>query len=287
MRWIGNRSLNRNLRRRGACVRGVFLLAKLPINRYHYPMRTDILGVPIDAVTRNQAMERIKAAFLAKKTPYFIVTPNPEFVVLAQKDPEFRAVLNKADLAIPDGVGLLWAARRRGRALPERVTGADLAVDVCGWAAEEGKTVYLLGGDPDMAARSAEVLRDRFSGLKIVGAEQGGWLDYDRTAGEWRWDDGTMERLQAAKPDILLVGLAFGKQEKWLCQERPNMPWLGLAMGVGGTFEFLGGKVRRAPDWMRRIGLEWLWRLVRQPSRWRRIFRATVVFPYLVIRDRR
>ncbi len=248
-------------------------------------MRISILGVPVDAVMRTEALEKVRAAFVAKNKPYFVVTPNPEFVVLAQKDKEFMDVLNQADLAIPDGIGLLWAAKLQGQSLPERVAGSDLTVDVCRWAAEEGKTAYLLGGVPGMAEKAAVTLEKMFPGLKIVGIDQGGRLYWNDRAGEWQFDDQeAIKCLIEAKPDILLAGLPFGRQEKWLLQAKRQMPWLGLMMGVGGTFEFLGGKISRAPLWLRRIGLEWLWRLVLQPSRWRRIVRAVIVFPLLVIR---
>ncbi|MBN1585735.1 WecB/TagA/CpsF family glycosyltransferase [Candidatus Uhrbacteria bacterium] len=246
-------------------------------------MRTNILGVPVDAVTGQQAVERVRTALLSGNKPFFVVTPNPEFVVRAQKDREFMDVLNQADLSVPDGIGLLWAAKFQGQPLPERVTGADLTVDICRLAAELGKTVYLLGGDPGMAEKSAESLKASFPGLKIVGAERGGRF-YSGQDGKWRLDDATRERLHRAKPDILLVGLVFGGQEKWLRQNLSRMPWLGLAMGVGGTFEFLGGKISRAPESMRKMGLEWLWRLFIQPCRWKRIFRATVVFPLLIFK---
>jgi len=248
-------------------------------------MRISILGVPVDNVTRLQTLEKIKMAVEKHEQPYFVITPNPEFVVLAQRDPEFKTVLQAADLSISDGIGLLWAAKQQGQELLERVTGADLVLDICAWAARSSKRVYLLGGDPGVAKKAAKALMTKFPGLEIVGAKSGGEM-YKNQESQWRIYNVVWEDIQQEEPDILFVASAFGKQEKWIHQNIGNMPWLKLGMGIGGTFDFLSGNAKRAPKWMRLRGLEWLWRLWKEPHRIRRIIRAIIVFPYLILRQK-
>lgn len=237
----------------------------------------------IDAVTRKEA-RAAAAGFLAGASGRLIVTPNPEMLVLARRDAEFKSVLNKADLAIPDGVGLLWAARRAGTPLPERVTGTDLMQDIVALAAASGKSVFLLGGQNGEEALAAAVLRERHPGLKI-GSAPGGMVSR-RPDGRWAADPVSVGRLRTFAPDILFAAFGHGKQEKWLADNLDGLPTVRLAMGVGGAFNFVAGRARRSPDWMRRLGLEWLWRLIREPRRWRRIFDAVVVFPFLLITEK-
>jgi N-acetylglucosaminyldiphosphoundecaprenol N-acetyl-beta-D-mannosaminyltransferase len=249
-------------------------------------MRIEILGVPIDAVTRAEASARA-AALLAEPRGHLVTTPNPEMLVLASKDERFKAVMRRADLAVPDGAGLLFAARVRGSALPERVSGVDLMRDLCAHAAAKGLSVFLLGGERGrVAERAAEVLKAENPGLRVAGALAGGkiLLDPDGTP---RLDPGVVTSIVAAAPDLLFVAFGHGKQERWIAEHLPAMPSVRLAMGVGGSFDLIAGDVRRAPAFLRAAGLEWLWRLIIEPWRWRRIFTAVVVFPYLVFTSER
>ena len=249
-------------------------------------MKVDILGVKIDAVTRVEA--RLKLAdFLNGTKGCRVFTPNPEMLVLATRDAEFKRVLNTADLAIPDGVGLLWAARRSRHCMPERVAGSDLMHDLIDMAAESGHSVYLLGGEAGVAREAAARLQADHPRLKVAGTQSGGPIERDTASGKLLLDGRVLADIKNAKPAILFVAFGHGKQEAWIDQNLADLPTVHIAMGIGGSFDFIAGRARRAPKFMRRAGLEWFWRLLTEPWRWRRIWTAVVVFPYLVIKSGR
>jgi N-acetylglucosaminyldiphosphoundecaprenol N-acetyl-beta-D-mannosaminyltransferase len=279
-------------------------------------MKSEILGVQIDNLTMPEVLRRIER-FLTDGRQHYIVTPNPEFLVLAQKDKEFRRVLNQADLAVPDGVGLLFASRFLRRSLKERVSGTDLMEKVCQKAAFRKWPVFLAGGQQGIAEKAAGKLRNKYPGLKIEGSSfKGDFFDYkdlqefsqrvvlpvlsakrgesDKTLTHkdivQKGDHLTLRpkvvfqpRVGSFRPAILFVALRAPKQEKWIAQNLAKIPSVKLAMGVGGAFNFISGRVKRAPRFLRLIGLEWLWRLICQPWRIKRIFKAVVVFPWLVV----
>ncbi|MEA3249413.1 MAG: WecB/TagA/CpsF family glycosyltransferase [Patescibacteria group bacterium] len=246
--------------------------------------RIKILGIPVDAVTQDKAVE-VVADFLHDKAGQKVFTPNPEMLVMARDRPLFREALQSSDLSIPDGAGLLWAARLLGKDLPTRVTGTDMVSRVCGLAAEDGYGIFMLGGRPGVAEKAADRLRAEFPGLRIVGAMSGGQVKYDEE-GAPIMDYGTERALNLAVPDILFVAFGHGKQEEWIHTHLQKFPSVRVALGVGGAFDFISGESKRAPDFMQRIDLEWLWRLVLQPWRIGRILTATVVFPLLVLGER-
>ena len=221
----------------------------------------DILGVCIDDVTMDETLARIEA-FIAQGTPHQITTVNPEFVVEAQRNAPFRVVLEGCDLALPDGVGLLWAARVLGRPLRERVAGSDLLPELARLSARRGYRLYLLGAAPGVAERAAEVLVRDCPGLQIAGTYAGSPSPCD--------EDDIVARITAAEPDVLCVAYGAPRQDLWIYR---NLHRLGVpvCMGVGGALDFITGVAVRAPVWMRRAGLEWLHRLWRQPWRWRRM----------------
>ncbi|MFH1047384.1 MAG: WecB/TagA/CpsF family glycosyltransferase [Patescibacteria group bacterium] len=247
-------------------------------------MRIEILGVQIDAVTTNEAVNRLKL-FLAEPRGHAVFTPNPEMLVLAHSRPHFLRTLNQADLAIPDGAGLLWAAKLSGRNFPARVTGTDMVERVCQLAAEQRKTVFFLGGRWGTAERAAAAMTKKYPALKIAGVSDGGDVVRDES-GVPVLTAGVFEMISQAKPDILFVAFGHSKQEEWILAHLPEFPSVRIAMGIGGAFDFIAGDVRRAPTFMQKIHLEWLWRLILQPWRIRRILTATVVFPSLVIGER-
>lgn len=246
--------------------------------------RIEILGIPIDAVTEEQAAEAI-AEFMSSTSGQKVFTPNPEMLVMARERPLFREALRVADLAIPDGAGLLWAARFLGKELPARVTGTDMVRRTCKLAAENNRTVFLLGGAPGIAEKAADKLRAELPSLQIVGAMSGGRVGYNE---EERpvMDFGVERAINLAAPDILFVAFGHGKQEEWIHVHLHRFSSVRLAMGVGGAFDFISGKAKRAPAFMRKMGLEWLWRLILQPWRIGRILTATVVFPLYVLGER-
>jgi len=242
-------------------------------------MKIEILGVKIDNLSLQEVLEKIKQ-FLISPNQHFIVTPNPEFLVEAQKDNHFKEILNYADLSCADGVGLLKAAKFLGKRL-QRVTGVDLVWAICELAAKNNYSVYLLGGGEMVAAKASQNLQEQFPDLKIVGAESGGVVIDPKNI-----DEELINRINDAKPKIIFIALGQVKQEKWIFYHLDKLPSIKLAIGVGGAFDYISGETKRAPKFIRRLGLEWLFRLIIQPERWKRIFNAVIIFPLLVLKSK-
>ncbi len=219
-----------------------------------------ILGIRIDALTYDDLLAQI-ARFIADGTPHQICTANPEFVMEARRNPVFRDVLAQAELVLADGVGLLWAARRSGQPLPQRVTGSDGVPLIAARAAERGWRIYLLGAAPGVAARAAEVLQQRHPGLQVAGVYAGSPADEEAAA--------IIARIRAARPHILFVAYGAPRQDLWIAKHRAALE-TPVMMGVGGSLDFIAGVQQRAPAWLQRLNLEWFYRLVTQPWRWRR-----------------
>jgi N-acetylglucosaminyldiphosphoundecaprenol N-acetyl-beta-D-mannosaminyltransferase len=235
--------------------------------------RVDILGIKIDDVTSEEALARIEQ-FVADSRPHLVTTVNPEFIVAAQTDAAFAQILNQADLNLPDGQGLLWAARLLGIPLRERVTGVDTLIRLAELSAEKGYAIYLLGAAEGVAEAAAQVLKGRFPGLRVVGTYAGSPAPDE--------EDGIVERIRRADPQLLFVAYGAPRQEQWIVRNMPRLQ-VTVAMGVGGAFDFISGKTSRAPIWLQRLGLEWLHRLAHQPWRWRRMT-ALPRFCWLLLR---
>ena len=233
--------------------------------------RIHLLDVPIDAVTQTQALDRIRV-LLASAGQQHVVTPNNEMLVIAHRDASFRSVLQRAALNLPDSTGVVLMARLQGTPLPERVTGTDTMQRLCETLGPE-HPVFLLGAMPGVAERVADVLRQRNSGLRIVGTFDGSPREEDAPA--------IIHKINDVKPVILFVAYGAPLQEMWIDRYVQHLPTVRVAMGVGGAFDFIAGIQKRAPGWMRAIGLEWAWRFIQEPSRWKRMWRAVVVFPVL------
>jgi N-acetylglucosaminyldiphosphoundecaprenol N-acetyl-beta-D-mannosaminyltransferase len=223
--------------------------------------RVDILGIVVDAVTSEGALAQI-SCFVKQGGGHQLVTVNPEFVMRARWDEPFRQVLNGADLALADGIGLVWAARLLRRPLPERVAGSDMVPRIARRAAKEGWRLYLLGAAPGVAQQAALALGASCPALQVAGTYAGSPAPDEEEA--------IVERIRAVSPDVLLVAYGAPAQDMWIAR---NLTRLGVpvAMGVGGTLDFIAGRARRAPGWVRWLGLEWLHRLVLEPWRWRRM----------------
>jgi N-acetylglucosaminyldiphosphoundecaprenol N-acetyl-beta-D-mannosaminyltransferase len=253
---------------------------RTPRQGVSHPPAVVILGVRIDCVNFAQTLALIER-WIAETPPNAaritrqICTANPEFVMHARGDPAFAATLRAADLCVPDGGGLLWAARRQGVRLEERVTGSDGIYRICERAAQLGWRVFLLGAAPGVAAQAAKRLQQLYPGLVVAGAYSG-----SPAAAEW---PPIQERLQQAQPDVLFVAYGHPRQDLWIAQHRAELP-ATVAIGVGGAFDFVAGVARRAPQWLQRLGLEWLYRLMTQPWRWRRML-ALPRFVWLVLRS--
>ena len=235
-----------------------------------------ILGIRVDALTYAELLDRI-AAFIAAGGPHQIATLNPEFVMEAQRNAAFRTVLEQAELCMADGVGLLWAARRQGQMLPERVTGSDALPLIAERAARDGWRLYLLGAAPDVAEQTAQLLQVRYPGVQIVGTYAGAPADIEAPD--------IIARVRAARPDVLFVAYGAPAQDLWIARHRAALA-VPVMLGVGGAFDHLTGVRKRAPAWVQRLNLEWLYRLITQPWRWRRQL-ALPRFVWAVVSERR
>lgn len=229
-----------------------------------------ILGVPIDMVTEEDVLQFVSQRVI-DRVPSQIATINAEYVMHAQRSIQFMSVLEGAALRTADGMGVVWAARRRGGSIKRRVGGSDLIWSIAGQAERQGHRLYLLGAADGVADRAAATLKERYSGLSIVGAYSG-----SPRAGE---DAEQIRRIDEGAVDVLLVAFGSPQQDLWIARTMPqlNVP---VSIGVGGSFDYLAGTAKRAPRWMQDNGLDWLWRLVRQPSRWRRM----LVLPRFALR---
>ncbi|MGB8910374.1 MAG: WecB/TagA/CpsF family glycosyltransferase [Candidatus Cybelea sp.] len=219
-----------------------------------------ILGCRLDPIDAQEAAARILA--LAKKGyGAQVVTLGTEMVVHAQRDARFRAIVNESALSLCDTVGLLAVARRRGAPLRERVTGVELIERLCVCAATQGLPVYFLGGAQGVAQAAAATLASRFPGLCVAGTHNG-YFDDDQTPL-------VVETIARSGARLLLAGLGSPRQEYWLA-EHLRETGCGAGIGVGGSFDVIAGRIERAPRLVRRLSLEWLYRLLREPWRWRR-----------------
>jgi N-acetylglucosaminyldiphosphoundecaprenol N-acetyl-beta-D-mannosaminyltransferase len=238
--------------------------------------RFTLLGVPIDPITEAEAVEWVARAITEGK-PRVVISVNPERIMHARRDPGFGAVLGAADLALADGAGVLWAARRLGHALPERVPGVDFVRALAARGATEGWRFFLLGGAPGVAEAAGRTLEAAYPGFILAGTHAGAPGPVN--------DATTTAAVRSSRAHVLLLAYGAAAEEAWLAR---NLGRSGAAvgMGVGGAFDFISGRVPRAPRWMRERGLEWLHRLSREPWRWRRML-ALPRFVIRVMRERK
>ncbi len=220
-----------------------------------------ILGIDVHDVTMVEALDWAESA-IAEGRPVRIATPNAEIIRLAWRQPKLKSLLNASDLAIPDGAGLLLAARFYGRRFREQVTGTDLALELAGLCAGRGWRLFLLGAGPGVAEIAADNLRARWPEIQIAGTHGG--------AADPSGDRGALSVLEQAGPvHVLLVAYGAWKQESWIERNQPASGAI-VAIGVGGALDFIAGRVPRAPRWLRRAGFDWAFRLLMEPWRWRR-----------------
>ncbi len=214
---------------------------------------------------------------LASDRQSHVATPNSEMLVEASHNAALRSILQSTALNIPDSAGLLFVARMKGEKLPERVTGVDTVRDFCAALASD-IPVFLLGGAPGIAERAADALRAINPHLSIAGTYAGSPSDVEAPA--------ILKRINASGAKLLLVAYGVPSQETWIARHLSSLPAVRVAIGVGGTFDFLAGAVMRAPFLLRNLHLEWAWRLLLQPWRIKRILRAVIVFPWLALTER-
>jgi len=238
--------------------------------------RVNILGVGFDKDNENKTLEKV-GKMVKDSKQHYIVTPNPEIVMVAQEDKKLKSILNKADLVIPDGIGIIWASRIfygvSGK-ISKRIAGVDLMEKICCLAARREWSVFFLGGRRGIAGKCARELQGQYPGLMVAGTYSG--------RAEPKYDEEVREKILdligETKIDFLFVAYGGKRQEKWIARNLSKLP-VKIAMGVGGSFDFISGQVKRAPKWMQEFGLEWFWRLVCQPWRWKR---QLVLFSFIL-----
>lgn len=233
-----------------------------------------MLGVHVHSVSMRETMNLMEA-MLDTKDVQQVMPVNPELVMIARRNSEFRNVLNSASLALPDGAGVLWASRLLGGNTPERVSGIDAVLQFMSVAVRHKARVFLLGAAPGVAEAAADRLRTLTPGLLIAGTFSGSPAPEE--------EDELCGRINACNTDILLIAYGAPRQELWLARNAAKLK-IRIGMCVGGSFDFLAGVSRRAPRWIRRSGLEWLFRLLQEPSRWRRML-ALPQFALLVVAE--
>lgn len=235
-------------------------------------MKVNVLGVKIDDITLDQALKMVEK-WIYSPGKYYIVTPNPEFLVAAQKDPEFKKILNGADLAIPDGAGLRLSGK-----IKNIFSGTDFMERLVKVSSEKGLVVGFLGSRGQVAVKCAERLKEKYPNLKVGFADNGGEVDKAGNVIPARFARRAQAEIHISPVDILFVAFGHIKQEKWIAKNLKKIP-VHVVMGVGGAFDYLSNTVPRAPIFIRKSGFEWLFRLILQP--WR-ISRQLSLVKYLL-----
>jgi N-acetylglucosaminyldiphosphoundecaprenol N-acetyl-beta-D-mannosaminyltransferase len=223
-------------------------------------MKVELLGAAIDALNMRETEDRV-AGLVHRGGGYQVITLNPEYLYRAQYEPQLLKVANAAEVVTPDGEGIVWACKVAGHPVPERVTGIDLMLRLVQRAATEGWRVFLLGASPGVAAAAAEKLLEKHPGLQVVGTHHGYFKESEERE--------VIDKIIASRPHLLFVALGAPRQELWIHRYIKDLNC--VAMGVGGSFDVISGHAKRAPLWTRRLKVEWLYRLVKEPKRWRRM----------------
>ena len=244
-------------------------------------LRISLLGVWLDNVTMGDVLKSIEQHIKNRECAY-VTTPNVHHLILLQKDEDFRRVYHNASLALPDGMPLLWAAKFLGVPLKEKISGSDLLPMSCMMAAEKGYKLFFLGGREGAAEKAAEVLRAKFPMIQIAGIYCPPY-GFEKSDFE---NSKIVKMIKDVNPDILFVGLGAPKQEKWIYRFKDQYQ-TPVSIGIGVSFEFIAGMVKRAPLWMQRSGLEWFWRLIMEPRRlWKRYLIDDMRFFGLIIKQK-
>jgi N-acetylglucosaminyldiphosphoundecaprenol N-acetyl-beta-D-mannosaminyltransferase len=235
------------------------------------------LDVQVDSIRLDQLAVLLRH-FVASGRPHQIVTVNVDFVRIARQDAPFRDALGRADVAVPDGMPLVWLSRLLGQPLSDRITGVDVLEQGAAIAAAQGYSIFLLGAEPGVADKAAAVLCERYPGLRIAGT-------YAPAIGTFTKEENArmVELIRSAQPDLLFVAFGAPRQDVWIAAHREelNVP---VSVGIGGSFNFLAGRIPRAPVWLQRAGLEWAYRLSREPGRlWRRYLLGDLPTLYRIV----
>ena len=231
--------------------------------------RVEILGIGVDNVNMSRTLTRLEE-FVREGKPRVVVTADAAGIVAAQSDPQWRSIMENADLVTPDSVGVLWASSHVGDPIAERVSGVELVEKLV----EKGVRCYFLGAAPGIAEGAKAELEKRYPSAQIVGVRDGFFGDSEETS--------VVAAVKAAKPEALFVAMGIPKQEKFIVKHLYEIG-APINMGVGGSFDVLSGTVKRAPLLLQRLRLEWLWRLIQNPKKWRKVA-ALPTFWWLVMR---
>jgi N-acetylglucosaminyldiphosphoundecaprenol N-acetyl-beta-D-mannosaminyltransferase len=248
-------------------------LAALPQN-----LSFQVLGVPIAAVQIPDVVTQMEEWIACRERSHYICVANVHVIMEGRRDPSFCEVLRSADLCVPDGMPLVWLGRHHGHALPRRVYGPDLLIDFCRTTKNSHYTHFFLGGRPGVAENLSHELQIRFPGVQVVGIYSPPFRQLTEEE-----DDAITAQINTAAPDVLWVGLGCPKQERWMREHRDKLQ-VPVVVGVGQAFDIHSGEVPQAPIWMRENGLEWLFRLYREPRRlWRRYFIYNTKFIFTLL----
>lgn len=233
--------------------------------------RITILGVPIDNMTLEETVQKTRELIeTSKKTCQIIVAPNTEFIMTAQKDKEFYEILKQSKLATPDSVGIMLGGKLQKQPFKERIPGQSYFREIFKCSEKEGWTIYLLGGKGDVPIRAKQKLEQDFPKARIVGVHEG-YFEQDS-------EEEVINEINKLKPNVLFVAMGAPKQEKWIYKNKDKLE-VDVAAGQGGTFDYEAGEIPRAPLFFQKLGIEWLWRLMKQPSR---IIRMMALPKYLI-----
>jgi len=243
--------------------------------------RIAMCGAPIDNVSMNEAIESIET-LINERHAAMVVTPNVDHIVKLQRDAELNNIYQKADLILPDGMPILWGAFFLGTPLKEKVSGSDLFLKLCEMSSKRGYRLFFLGGRPTAAVKAAKALQTLYPNLNICGIYSPP-LGFEQDQHE---NKRIIAMINESQPDILFAGLGCPKQEKWIYIHK-NACQVPVSIGIGASFEFVAGLVKRAPVWMRQAGLEWFWRFLQEPKRlWRRYFIEDMSYFWLLLKQK-
>lgn len=232
--------------------------------------KVNILKVPVDKINMNEAIYEMEQ-MIKKRIPSQIVTPNSIMITIAQKNPELLHCLKSAQLSLPDGIGVVWGSRILKDSIQQRVTGIDFMMEAIQKAEVKGYRVFFLGSKDNIVKNTAEKLQGKYSNLKIAGYHHGYFSQKE--------EEKVLQKIKKTSPHILFVGMGVGRQELWVHRNLSelNVP---VAVGVGGSFDVVSGKIKRAPFWMQKAGLEWLYRFIIEPKRF---FQTYLLFKFIFL----
>jgi len=222
------------------------------------PSRTSLFRLPVDVLSASDVADRLHT-YAGDGRHHQVVTVNTDFVAVARRDPDFHALVCEADLVVPDGAPIVWAARLRGHDVPGRITGPDLITMAVRHSQSHGSSMYFLGGAHGVAERAAERLTASYGPFQLAG------IDAPLAGADYATDAAIARRVRDARPDFVFVGFGCPKQDFWIYRHRATLR--AVCAGIGGSFNYLAGDIRRAPGWAQRAGLEWLFRLISEPRR--------------------